>query len=329
MARITPKQAAARCRFADSHIEWDAQKWDQVVFSGADPSVLPPPPPLPPCPPCTCTLRPFLTLPNTYALHPPPLSVPVPVPFRLATSSSPRHNASILSIYTTWRLIRAVVSLQQRDGDRRAVQQRRHFYLTNLLIPRRPISNSGHLARALSRYPAYPCLPAHAHFLNHSPTRTRPCLNALVPSHSVCSRVRLPRLLHYHLLPTPHTPVPGRCCPSALATSPRQHLPFPAPTALPAPSALPLPSPLASTSRALPGHDRGDRKRPLNATAQILRNVDLSPSAVRATNLPDVHPWDIQAVVAAPMPTTPSVTTATWIWNTAVPSAQIRPPTAD
>ncbi|KAJ6565879.1 bacterial alpha-L-rhamnosidase-domain-containing protein [Mycena vulgaris] len=83
--------------------------------------------------------------------------------------------------------------------------------------------------------------------------------------------------------------------------------------------------------------------------AQIFRDVNLSASpnsalfAVRATNLPDVGtgganaagllfsalslgaygvaPWNTQVVVAAPAPSLPSVTSATWIWNAAAPSA--------
>ncbi|KAJ7894847.1 bacterial alpha-L-rhamnosidase-domain-containing protein [Mycena olivaceomarginata] len=57
------------------------------------------------------------------------------------------------------------------------------------------------------------------------------------------------------------------------------------------------------------------------ANFQLPSTSDASWSAPVVLGTYGVDPWDTQVVVAAPTPTTPSVTTATWIWNTAVPSA--------
>ncbi|KAJ7610138.1 bacterial alpha-L-rhamnosidase-domain-containing protein [Roridomyces roridus] len=59
---------------------------------------------------------------------------------------------------------------------------------------------------------------------------------------------------------------------------------------------------------------------PIPANFQSPSTSDSSWAGVQTLGAYGVDPWDTSVVVAAPTPTTPTFTTATWVWNTAVAS---------
>ncbi|KAJ7776734.1 hypothetical protein B0H14DRAFT_2963886 [Mycena olivaceomarginata] len=117
--------------------------------------------------------------------------------------------------------------------------------------------------------------------------------HASLAAQTLFHSVRLPRLLHNHLLPVPRTSVPRGCCPR-LATSPRQHLSFLAPPALLVPSAPPLPThpPSIPLLPIRPSHPRPSRPRrpdhsvsapPLVVCAHLHRRLPAHSASARSS----------------------------------------------
>ncbi|KAJ7799475.1 hypothetical protein B0H14DRAFT_3787757 [Mycena olivaceomarginata] len=141
-------------------------------------------------------------------------------------------------------------------------------------------------APATSPRTADPCVPTSNFLYARTPLLNvrspHPLPQPLTSSRSVRHRVRLPRLLHNHLLPVPRTPGLHRCCPSA-------HRVTTAATLLPS-------SPRGRTLHATRTNPSNPRPVPhsahrcaLSAPASPLRSLRLS-SRPTSTSLPHASP---------------------------------------